>query len=394
MFLEMLAFLLLGCAAGIIMGLLPGVHPNLILLLVPLFMAVNAEPVLMLVFIVAMAVVNSMVDAIPSILLGAPDSGSELAVLPGHKMLMNGNGYAAVRLTVTGSFGAMLLCIALMPLIVFLVPNAYALLRPYMHVMLIAFVTLMLLSEKKKLVALCCFLMAGIIGILSSSLPIDRNLVLFPIFSGFFGMSMLILQLKNKTKPPEQSLDAAPVSKKTKTRSVLTGTLGGIFSGLLPGVGSSQIAAFASIDNNDHSFLMKMGAITTANVILSLMALWLISNPRSGVAMVVDQLMEIGFNEFLVMIAASVAACAIGAMATLAIAKRFVKILQKADYTKISASVLAFIVALIFLFTGVYGLFLAGMCCSLGIAVNLSGIRRGNLMGVLIVPTVLFFIGF
>ncbi len=393
MIVEVFLFLILGCLAGIAMGLIPGIHPNLILLLTPMFLSLQASPLSIVAFVVSMAVVNSIADFIPSMLLGAPDSGSELSVLPGHKMLLKGNGYHAVKLTVIGGFFSMLVCIALLPVIVFFVPASYALLRPFMHTILLAFVTIMILGEKKKLLALCCFLMAGSIGIMIDKLPIDSSLALFPVFTGFFGLSMLVIQLKNKTKIPEQRTEDLPISGKRIGKSVFLGTLGGIFSGLLPGVGSSQIAAFASTDKNDHSFLVSIGAITTANIILSFLALWLISNPRSGVAMVVDQLMQVGANEFLLMVVVSLISCCIGAVATLLIAKKAVIMIEKVNYTLVSLFVIIFLVLLIAFYTGIYGLFLAGLCCSLGIFVNMSGIKRGNLMGMLLVPTILFFIG-
>ena len=98
MFLEVLFFILLGIVFGVLTGLIPGVHPNLIVLTIPILMALNLEPLVLLAFIVSLAVTNSITDFIPSILLGAPDSGNELSILPGHRLLMQGLGYQAVKL--------------------------------------------------------------------------------------------------------------------------------------------------------------------------------------------------------------------------------------------------------------------------------------------------------
>ena len=115
--LEIILFVLLGAAAGIGFGLVPGLHPNAIIIFVPIIAASGIEPAPVIVFVAAMAAANSIADTIPSIMLGAPEAGSELSVLPGHRLLMSGYGYDAVKLTVIGSVGAAVVCILLLSLL-------------------------------------------------------------------------------------------------------------------------------------------------------------------------------------------------------------------------------------------------------------------------------------
>ncbi|MEM7819500.1 MAG: tripartite tricarboxylate transporter permease [Candidatus Aenigmatarchaeota archaeon] len=392
--LEILFFIAFGIAIGVFFGLVPGLHPNLIILLIPFFIALNLESTNLIVLIVSIAVSNSIIDFIPSILLGAPDSGSELSVLPGHKMLMQGYGYQAIKLTVIGGIGSVVFCTLLLPFIIFLVPPLFNFLRPYTYIFLIVIVLVMILTEKsykKRIIALLCFLVSGFIGIMINNLPIDNTLILFPIFSGLFGLSMLLLQIKNKATIPKQKKKEFFVSKKLINRSVIFGSFGGILSGLLPGVGSSEMTSLASTDKNDKSFLITNGAITTANIILSIMSLWLISRPRSGVAVVLDQIINIGFNEFILIVATALFVCGITAILTLFLSKKFINWIEKIDYSLISKIVLFIIVILTFIFTGTYGIFLLFICCSFGLFVNLMNIKRGILMGVLILPTILFY---
>ena len=392
--LELIFALLLGIAFGFLLGLAPGIHPNTTILLLPLFLAIGFSSLPLLIFLASMAITNAISDIIPSILLGAPDN--ELSVLPGHRMLLLGQGYQAIKLSVIGSIGAIIFVTALMPIIFFGLPNLYAIIKPYIFLLLIFISAFLIYTEKganKKAVALLCFLLAGIIGLFSQRLPIDNNLVLFPILSGFFGISMLLLQIKSKTEIPEQKEGELYISKKTINRSVIFGSLGGVLSGFLPGVGSSQIAAIATIDKNDRAFLITNAAIGMANTLMAMLSLYLISKPRSGVAVMIEQAMNIGFNESLIIIAVSLAAAGIAALLTLKSAKIFVKLIRKIDYSKISIAIITLLVFLTFLFTGFYGLLLLATCTALGIFVNLSGIRRGLLMGALIIPTILFYIG-
>jgi putative membrane protein len=396
MFLVVLLFIFLGILVGIAAGLIPGVHPNLIVLSIPLLMTANMEPFYMLAFIVSLAITNSIIDFIPSILLGAPDSGNELSILPGHRMLLRGQGYEAVKLTIIGGLLSVIICTLLIPLLVVFIPNAYPAIKDYIYILLIFIVVLMIVSESggKKLVALACFMLSGFTGILSGYLPISQNLVLFPMLSGFFGLSVLLLQIKNKTKIPEQRSGKVFVSQSTISRASFFGSIGGIVSGFLPGVGSSQIATMATVDKNEHSFLATIGAITTANIFISMLSLWLIGKGRSGVAVVIKEIMNIGFSEFLFMIAVAVIAAGAASIAALFLTKYFLKIINRINYSAISTSVIIFIVALAFIFTGWYGLLLLIVCTALGVFANLAKIKRGNMMGVLILPTILFYIGF
>ncbi len=99
MFLEILLAILLGILAGIITGLTPGIHINLIsvmLLSVSPVLLKYTNPIALAVFIIAMSVTHTFLDAIPSIFLGAPESATALGVLPGHRYLLKGYGLMAV----------------------------------------------------------------------------------------------------------------------------------------------------------------------------------------------------------------------------------------------------------------------------------------------------------
>ncbi len=392
---EILLFTILGLIVGILFGLIPGLHPNTIVLLVPMLAQLSIAPLALIAFVVALGISNTFVDFIPSILLGAPGAGSELSVLPGHKLLMEGNGYDAVKLAVIGGLGSIILVTILLPLILFTIPSVYETSRPFTYALLIFIVLVMVSREKglKKATALLCFLLAGLIGIFSSSLPVDNGVLLFPIFSGFFGVSILIFSSKQKAKIPKRKREVS-VTGRQQRRAIVFGGLGGIVSGLLPGVGSSEIASFASVDKNGKSFLMTLGAITISNTLLSIMALWLIQKSRSGIATVLEQLVQIGFNEFIFIAAVALLVAGLSAIITLKLAKRSISIIEKLDYSLVSKIVIVFIVAMTVLFSGLFGMLLLATCAALGIFARLAGIRRSVLMGVLILPTIVFYLPF
>ncbi len=389
---EILVFLLLGVLVGVAFGLLPGVHPNMIILAIPLLSSLSFETPVLLVLVTAIAVANSITSFLPSILLGVPDSGNELSILPGQRMLMNGHGYQAIKLTVIGGMGAVMLCVLMFPLLSAAIPFLFFAASDFIYVLLLSIATMMILTEEKKHAALALFLVSGAIGIMSSRLPIDNTLVLFPVFSGFFGVSVLVLQLHNRTEIPEQHARESYVSKRMINRSVISGTMGGIFSGLLPGVGASEVAALANIDRDERAFLIRLGAITVTNIILSIVGLWLINKSRSGLAVVVSQLASVGVIEVLMVLAAAMASAGIASLLTIAVAKSGLSLMRNLGQKTISVCVLIFIIALTALFSGWTGMLLLVLCSAIGMVTNFSRVKRGILMGVLMVPTIIFYL--
>jgi putative membrane protein len=391
---ELFLVLIAGIFAGVIMGLIPGLHPNTIVLAVPLLLSLQLSPLVIIVFLVTMGIVNVFIDFIPSLLLGAPDGDSALSALPGHRLLIAGRGYEAIRCSVIGGLGGILFCLCLLPFLVLIVPAMWSAARPLVWIFLIIFAAIMISTEKNwrsRFLAAIVFCLAGLFGVLVFQLPFNSLQILFPILAGFFGIPLIVLQLKNRNALPPQSFghDVIPNS----LRSIGTGTACGIAAGLLPGVGSSELAAIVSTDRNDRRFLTTLGALVAANSLLSFLALWLIGNPRSGVALALDQLVSIGPMEFVAIIATAMIATGVAAILTLIIARKMLNKIFKINYTKLNLFVLILILALIIIFTGIPGLILAGFCTAFGLLVNLLRIKRGLLMAVLIVPTIAFYAG-
>jgi putative membrane protein len=128
MLIEIVLFLLLGILFGTLTGLIPGIHINLIGVLlvsasVSLFFSIN--PVYFVIFISSMAITHTFIDFIPSIFLGCPDTDTELSVLPGHELLKKGQGYQAILLTCYGSLAAIFILILIAFPSIFLISKTY-----------------------------------------------------------------------------------------------------------------------------------------------------------------------------------------------------------------------------------------------------------------------------
>ena len=389
--LELLLFSLGGICAGFIFGIIPGLHPNTMVAFTPVLASI--EPFGGMVFLVSMGVSNIMTDFVPSVLLGAPDSGSELAALPGQRMMMSGRGLVAIKLMVMGFVSSFVIFIALSPLLFLLVPSAFEISRPYIFAVLIFISCVMMMTEKRILAGIFIFFIAGGIGIASLNLPVNPSLVLFPMLAGFFGVPSLLIQIKKRCGIIEQSISSITIDKKDIAKSSFTGYLGGVLSGFLPGVGSSEIASMLSLKKNDESFMVAMGSIASSNFIMSLVAIWLIGKTRSGIAVAINNIYTLTSGDMLAVVSASLLSIGVTSVAIIKISKAFAGILSRINYSKISAVVVAVIFVMVVGLTGISGVLVLATCTALGLYAVLMNVKRGLMMAALIVPTILFFIG-
>jgi putative membrane protein len=400
--LDLLAFILVGSLLGTFTGLVPGIHVNTVVIVVlsilPFLLALLPVHVV-IAMIIAMSVTHSFVDYIPSILLGAPMEDSVLSVLPGHRMLMEGRGYEAIRLTVLGGVGAALFGGLIVPPGIYLFPLMYSYARESMAYILIIVLLYMLYTEngnRNRLYALIVISYSGILGILVlNHYILPHKYVLFPALTGLFGVSTLLKSVRSKPRIPRQTLS---YSKKMYLRGAIMGSLGGILTGLLPSIGSSQSAlmiqnAMGRGEKNTREFLVAIGGVNTSDAIYALFALYLIGNPRSGASIAVEQIIgEFVFDDLVFMVAVVMVTIFFAASVTLLLARFFVKRIDSVDYIIYTKTTLAFLLVLIALLTGWRGLLIAFTAASIGIITIYAGVKRTHGMALLMVPTILYFL--
>lgn len=396
--LELIGFALIGMLLGIFTGLIPGMHVNTVLILI-----ISSLPILLKYFstyeivalIISMSVMHTFVDFIPSILIGAPKEDSVLSVLPGHRLLLQGRAYEAIQLTVIGGLGAIVVSVAMLPALIKVLPILYSSIREVLPYLLSCTLIYMVYSERgKKFPALLVITYSGILGVLIlSSNILPPKYALFPTLTGLFGMSTLLSSLATQPKIPKQEIGQ---SEGYYPSGILIGSLGGMLTGLLPSIGSSQSAFIIQnvFKNKDEkSFLVALGGVNTSDAIYALFALYLIGNPRSGASIAVEHIMrEFTPLDFLLIISIALLTAFFAAFATLLLAKIFVQKIQEIHYGTFSRTTLFFLVALVFALTGANGLIIAAVATNIGLMAHRFGIRKSNCMAVLIVPTILYFI--
>lgn len=387
-----------GMVSGVVTGLLPGLHPNsVIFLLLPLHFRYPVPPVAFVSFASGMSVVHTFVSFIPSIFVGAPDSSTALSSLPGHRYLLEGRGYEALELTVHGGLIASLAAFTLLPLLAVIIPRIYSILTGYMHYLLGGFLIFMVVKSRRKLATAAVIGMSGVLGVGVLSAPASNTqYIFFPLFSGLFGLSVVLPAMVRSAGVPEQR-ENLPVRFRDTAKGGLQGFLAGVVAGFLPGVGPSQsallVGEFGKLERKD--FMAALGGVTTSDLVISLAALYVIGNPRSGAAVAMQQVLE-RIDAGIIVRITGTALVSAGAAAplTLWLGRRASRNISEIPQNSVLVPVLLFVVAGTYLLTGVFGLVVLSASTGLGITASGMGVKRSDCMAVLIVPTIFYFSGF
>ncbi|MCK4492315.1 MAG: tripartite tricarboxylate transporter permease [Candidatus Altiarchaeales archaeon] len=399
--LELLLLALLGCLLGVITGLTPGLHVNTIAIIgLCLFPSLPISPLEFAVVMVSMAITHSFLDFIPAIFLGVPEEETALSVLPTHQLLLQGKALEAVQLTAIGSLLGLGFSLILLLPALFVIPLAYQSLRPFIVYILLIAVILLIIREKEKrriFLSTMVFFMSGWLGIIMFEQKLlSTTQVLFPVFVGLFGLSNILFSLKSETiKIPQDEFIRVKIDRKMVSSGIL-GSLGGVLVGILPAMSPSQVGVlmYEIFGTNIRSFIISISAINTSDAIYSFVALYTIKNPRSGVATIVGKVLEMDFNALLFMVGTMAFIALFATILHIKIGGWVMKFVEKVNYRLLSVASLLLVLTLVYLITGFFGILVTLLATSIGLLPIFAGISRTHCMGVLLVPTILYFFGF
>ncbi|MCD6461558.1 MAG: tripartite tricarboxylate transporter permease [Thermoplasmata archaeon] len=464
-----LVFTIAGTGMGTFTGLVPGVHVNTVAVFVlalqaPLFAAVSSvsgvfgveadsAPILVALMVTAMAVAHTFLDIIPSVFLGAPDPDTALTVLPGHRMMLSGRGYEAIRYSALGSLGAALVALVLiLPARILMGEpiNAYEHITPFIPWVLIAVSSFMILGERatwekipqrrrksleakgrntpttgdhlrQKTWALGIFLLSGLLGwtVLNGGLethntllfPSVRASLLFPLFTGLFGIAGMLLSLYETPQTAEQKMDNGPLSMETgaKMKNVTAGTIAGSMVGWLPGISSASATVVAQTlvgkqkpEDADRGFIVAVSGVNTANVLMNVVALFVIMKARSGAMQAVstiagdavrgwDVLLDVP-PLFSLLLVAVILTSIIGYVLTIRIGRVVAGRYDAIPYRETTLGIVIFLWVMVALLSGPVGILVACVSTLVGLLPPLVGVQRVHMMGCIVVPVIMFFI--
>jgi len=413
--------LVLGCALGLISGLVPGIHVNtLAAMLVSLSLVLTIPFNALAIVVLCAAVVHSFVSIVPSILLGAPNPDTALAVLPAHRLVLDGRGLEALRLSALGSFGASLLSISLVPVFVLFLLAGYPFLSRHMGVLLVGVMVVMVLSEKPshgsthvaRAKAAGILVLSGMLGMLAlhggeRMYVGGGDVVLMPLFTGLFGAPLLI---ECALAPPPthtilQSKKMKGLPKGRTLRSIVGGVLAGGAVSWMPGVSASVGTLLVRVlflrreveraDDDARELIVSLSGVNTSDVVFSLFALYILHRARSGAMAAIDELFppHMWSSAYLVLLLLAVAiASLVGYVGTIWLGGFVLNQLFRIEVRTLVVGVLVLLLILTAVLSGAFGTAVFFSAVSVGLLCGRLGVRRSNAMGVLLIPAALYFL--
>jgi putative membrane protein len=257
-----------------------------------------------------------------------------------------------------------------------------------------------LIFEKKPHWALLVFLLAGFFGFFTLDTGLFSDGILFPALSGLFGVSTLLLSLREKVQLPPQINSKISIKSSAIVKNSLLGSFAGMLVGLLPGVGAAQATYMTqqvSRKGSVKDFLVAVSGVNTANIIFTLVVLYAIGKMRSGIVVVINEIMSVlTFDYLLIFLAVILLAGGIAMFLHLKIGTFMAKWLSKKDpesYKKITIGVIVLVTVFVFLLTGFTGFLIMILGTAIGLIPPLVNVRRAECMAFLIFPVLLFYSG-
>jgi putative membrane protein len=396
MFIEIIVALCLGILIGTFTGLFPGIHINLVgafLVTLSASLLSGINIIYLVTFISAMAITHTFMDFIPSIFLGCPDTDTELSILPGHEMLKEGEGYQATMRTAYGGLISVFLLIILAFPLSFIVSKGYPLIQKVIPFILILICIIMVFSEKSKFKAFTVLALTGILG--TCILDLSINEPLLPLLSGLFGSSMLIISINQNTKIPQQDLKFKKLELKRFVKPISGALVASPLCGFLPGLGGGQAAVIGNqiFKTNEKDFLILLGAVNVLVMGLSFVSLYSISKTRTGAAVAIQSLIGTMDSNILILI---LLVCLISGIISFFLVKilsiKFLKIIEKINYKKLSIGIILILSILVLLISGILGFIIFIISTATGIYCISLNVRKTQMMGCLLIPTIILYL--
>lgn len=386
-----------GVALGTISGLTPGIHANTFALgLASIAAAVPGPPRLVGAAMLAAGTTHTFLDVVPAMALGVPDPAMAASALPSHRLVIEGRGREALRLSALGSGAAVVLAVPLAVPITLGMVRLYPALRAHLSAVLVLVAVALVVSESghaARIGAALALVASGGLGAVTLPVAPDGVLsvgsMLMPLFAGLFGAPVLIESIGGAGVPPQDDATIA-LSRRTVGVVALVGTVAGAIVGYVPGV-TAAIAATGSLavlsGSGPREFVVATSGVNTATAVFALFALVALGTPRTGVLVAFDST-DAPLALGLLLSSVGIAATA-GFVLVPVVGDRYLAVVGKLDTTRLAIGVLVVLVVLAWLFAGPVGVAAFSAATAIGLVPAKFGARRANLMGVLLVPLAL-----
>lgn len=278
----------------------------------------------------------------------------------------------------------------LSPALILGLETVYTAINPYMFYILFFFLIFAVINTEDLSKSLQLAAASGLLGIYSFNLSVNQNFVLIPVFTGLFAVPVMTTAIRENTELPEQDRE---FETNTTYFSGVIGASAGLIAGIVPGIGPAISTTFLTpISRKKDDFITALGGVNSSDIVTSLLALYIIGSPRSGASIAINQLTEISAGLMSKMAAVALISAILSYVICLKVSYRYVDIIQKIDYRKVTALTLLLLISITYLFTGILGLLVLTTASAIGFAARTHD-QNAVVMSVLIIPALLMFAG-
>ena len=410
---ELVIACFIGILIGTTTGMIPGIHVNTagaILFASSNFLLTKVSPEFLCVLMVSMSIAHALIEFVPSMLLGVPQEGTATSILPGHRMVLQGRSKEVIRIVSVGGFGAIIVTILMLPIFSILLPFLHEVSKPFTWAILLVasiYLTYSLTSYFRVFLwSSLLFVISGILGWIIFQSPISSGVTLMCVFSGLFGISTILFSLNDSSTIPHQNPFYELNIDYNKLKSIFAGGITGAILGFLPGFGPAQGTVIAQAvsgtndcdDDDTVNFLLATSGLNISDCLFSLIAIYIIGNPRSGIAVYMSYLLsEMSINHLLIFIFASLLAVSVSLALSLRLGDSFSRLMGGVDYKKMSLGVIILQIVILYIFIFYYKAPPLYMTLALitstamGMLPHYIGVGKSHLMGVLIIPAIVIY---
>ncbi|PWR73551.1 tripartite tricarboxylate transporter permease [Methanospirillum stamsii] len=389
-----------GVVCGMISGLTPGIHANMIAALMLGFSPAILSflgPEGLAAILIATLITHSFLEIVPATFLGVPDDGTSLSILPAHSLTMDGKGEEAVRISALGSLWGVILTIPLALSALWFIP----LMQPSIDVLtgsiLVLIMGMIIVRSEASgwLFALC--IVSGILGLFSFRFEyllwntLGAGSILMPLLTGLFGLPFLLTASEGTI--PRQHFSGTIISGSSVIKSAIPGTFAGLVVGWLPGLSTASantlVSGFIPYDNKRRNYLAATGASTLANSIIGIAVFIAIGRMRNGVMAVFS-----GFETppvFLLLFVAGFSALLAYGLTIFCAGKA--ELLSGLNSSSLNTFVAICLVIVCGVLTGPFGLVILILATAVGMIPEILDISRIPCMGVVTIPVILYSFG-
>jgi len=206
---------------------------------------------------------------------------------------------------------------------------------------------------------------------------------------------MMLMSINQNTKIPKQKTLSEKLNLKKVYKPILAALIASPLCGFLPGLGGGQAAVIGNqISRSDKKdFLILLGAVNILVMGISFISLYSISKTRTGASAAIQSLIgTLNLNLLILIIIICLFSGVLSFFLTKFLSLKFLKIIEKVNYKKLSIGILIFLSIIICMISGILGFFVFIVSTATGIYCISLNVKRTQMMGCLLIPTIILYL--